>query len=341
MKVFGKGVRLGAALAALALVGAACSSDETSAADGGGSPAAEGLTGSVSISGSSTVEPISALVAELFNEANPDVEIRVDGPGTSDGFELFCAGDTDISDASRPIDEEEIAACEEAGISWLELEVALDALTVMGNPANSLSCLNLGDLYSLFGPQSEGIDTWDGADQLASEVGGNGGFPALSLDITAPGEESGTYDAFLDLSTIPDIGEEQGLSEDEAEALRKDYTASPNDNVIITAMGASDGALGFVGYAFAQSAGESVKEFEVDGGSGCVAPSPEAVIDGSYPLSRSLYIYVNEDSLASNDAVRAYVDFYVSATGLNEAVSAVGYVPLPEDRQAATAAAAN
>jgi phosphate transport system substrate-binding protein len=340
MTVFGKGVRLGAALAALALVAAACSGDDaTGATDGGGTTAA-GMTGSISISGSSTVEPISALVAELFNETNPDVEIRVDGPGTSDGFELFCEGDTDVSDASRPIEEEEIAACEEAGISWIELEVALDALTVLGNPANSLTCLNLGDLYALFGPQSEGIETWDGADQLASEVGGTGGFPSQSLDITAPGEESGTYDAFLDLSTIPDIGEAQGLSEEEAEALRKDYTASPNDNVIITAMESSEGALGFVGYAFAQSAGEAVKEFEVDGGSGCVAPSPETVIDGSYPLSRSLYIYVNEDALASNDALRAYVDFYVSATGLTEAVSAVGYVPLPEDRQAATQAAA-
>lgn len=333
MNVFRRTVRLAAALAALALVATACGSD--------GETSASGLTGSINISGSSTVEPISALVAELFNETNPDVEIRVDGPGTGDGFELFCAGETDISDASRPIDEEEIAACEEAGITYTELEVALDALTVLGNPANALACLNLGDLYALFGPQSEGIDSWDAANQLASEVGGTGGFPSLSLDITAPGEESGTYDAFVELSTIPDIAVENGVPEDDAEALRKDYTASPNDNVIITAMEGSEGALGFVGFAFAQQAGDSVKEFQIDGGSGCVAPSSETVIDGTYPLLRSLYIYVNNDALASNDALRAYVDFYVSATGLSEVVPEVGYIALSEDRQAATQAAAS
>ena len=107
---------------------------------------------------------------------------RVDGPGTGDGFELFCNGETDINDASRPIEDDEIAACEENGIDYTELEVGLDGLTVMGNPANAVTCLNSGDLYALFGPESEGIDTWNGADALASEVGGNGGFPDAPLD---------------------------------------------------------------------------------------------------------------------------------------------------------------
>ena len=158
------------------------------------------------MSGSSTVLPISNLVAELFAGQNPDVQVSVDGPGTGDGFVLFCKGETDISDASRPIEDDEKAACADAGIDYVELAVAFDGITVMTNPENSaVSCLNSGDLYALFGPQSEGIDTWNGADSLAKKVGGNGGFPDAPLEITAPGAESGTYDAFIELSGISDI----------------------------------------------------------------------------------------------------------------------------------------
>jgi len=322
----------------LSLVAAACGGDDETT-DGGSTDGGttEELTGSVVVSGSSTVEPISAFVAELFNETQPGVTISVDGPGTGDGFELFCNGETDVSDASRPIDEEEIALCEENGIEYVELEVALDGLTVMTNPENTLSCLNNGDLYALFGPESEGFASWADANDLATEVGGNGGFPDLPLEITAPGEESGTYDAFIELSGIPDIGVERGLSEDEAEALRKDYTASPNDTVIITAMEGSPSALGFVGFAFAEEAGEGVKELEVDGGEGCVGPTVETVADGSYPLSRSLFIYVNTAKAAESEALSAYVDFYLTSEGLVTAVEEVGYVPIPEERQQASA----
>jgi phosphate transport system substrate-binding protein len=337
METFRRIARVGAGLATLALVAAACG--DGSSAGGGDGDVATGLTGSVIVSGSSTVEPISTAVAEIFSESNPDVEVRVDGPGTGDGFELFCAGDTDVNDASRPIEDDEVAACEEAEIGYTELEVGLDGLTVMGNPANPMTCLDSGDLYALFGPESEGIETWDGANALATEVGGTAGFPATSLDITAPGEESGTYDAFIELSGIPGIAESQGVPEDEWETLRKDYTASPNDNVIVSAMAGSEGALGFVGFAFAQSAGEAVKEFQVDAGGGCVAPSAETVIDGSYPLSRSLYIYVSDAAMARPE-VQAFVDLYVSDTGLTEAVSGAGYVSLPSDRMEATRAAA-
>jgi phosphate transport system substrate-binding protein len=317
----------------LSLVAAACGGDDGGSTDGGSS---EDLTGSIVISGSSTVEPISAFVAELFNETQPGVTISVDGPGTGDGFELFCNGETDISDASRPIAEDEVALCEENGVEYVALEVALDGITVMTNPQNAVACLNSGDLYALFGPESEGLDTWASTNDLAAQVGGNGGFPDLPLEITAPGEESGTYDAFIELSGIPDIGEAQGLSEDDAEALRKDYTASPNDNVIITAMEGSPSALGFVGFAFAEEAGEGVKELEVDGGGGCVAPSAETVADGSYPLSRSLFIYVNTGKAAESEALSAYVDYYLSADGLMTAVEEVGYVAIPEDRQQAS-----
>jgi phosphate transport system substrate-binding protein len=327
-----------AALLALSLVAAACGGDDDSGGTDGGD-GAQGLTGTISISGSSTVEPISALVAELFNEDNPDVQIRVDGPGTGDGFELFCAGDTDISDASRPIDDEEIAACEDAGVDYVELEVALDGVTLMTNPANAVECLTTGDIYALFGPESEGFTSWADANALATEVGGQGGFADAPLEITAPGEESGTYDAFIELSGIPDVAVDNGVAEDDAEALRKDYQASPNDNVIIQAIEGSDSALGFVGFAFAETAGEGVKEIAVDAGGGCVEPSAETIADGSYPLSRSLFIYVNTARLAESEALAAYVDLYVSDTGLGEAVSSVGYIPLPADRQDATRAA--
>jgi phosphate transport system substrate-binding protein len=326
-----------ASFAALALVAAACGGDDDSTDGGGGATGPGNLEGSIVVSGSSTVEPISSLVAEIFNETNPDVAITVDGPGTGDGFELFCNGETDISDASRPIEQEEADACEANGIQYTELEVAFDGITVMTNPENTaVECLNKGDLYALFGPESEGFSTWSDANALAQEVGGNGNFPDEPLEITAPGEESGTYDAFIELSGIPDIAIEQGIPEDESEALRQDYTSSPNDNVIIQAMAGSPSSLGFVGFAFAEEAGDQVREIGIDGGDGCVTPSAETISDASYSLSRSLYIYVNNEKLGQSEALRAYVDYYLTDEALNQLVSEVGYIPLPTDRIEAT-----
>ena len=330
-----KWVTILAALAALSLVAAACGDDD---GGGGGETGTTDLTGTITISGSSTVQPITSLVAELFNEDVSDgVAFTVDGPGTSDGFVLFCDGETDIQDASRPIEQEEIDACSANGVEYIELAVAFDGITVMTNPANAdVTCLNKGDLYALFGPESNGIDTWDGADSLANQVGGTDGFPSAPLEITAPGEESGTYDAFIDLAGIEDIAIEQGVPEDDAAALRTDYQPSPDDNVIISAMEGSDTPLGFVGFAFAEGAAEQVKILEVDGGDGCVAPSRDTIADGSYPLSRTLYIYVNKGKLAESPALQAYVDYYVTDTGLVEAVTGTGYVELPADQIEAT-----
>ena len=327
-----------AATAALSLVAAACGGDDEG--DGGATGSGD-LTGTITVSGSSTVQPITNLVAELFNqEVAPNVAITVDGPGTSDGFVLFCNGETDVQDASRAIEQEEIDACAENGVEYVELEVAFDGIAVMTNPANgAVECLNLGDLYALMGPEAEGFTSWADANTLATEVGGTGGFPDAPLEITAPGEESGTYDAFLDLAGFEDLGVERGLSEDDAAAMRKDYQASPDDNVIISAMEGSETALGYVGFAFAEEAGEAIKEIAIDGGSGCVAPSRETIADGSYPLSRSLYIYVNAGNLAEKPALQAFTDFYVSDVGLLEAVPGVGYVELPTDRIEATRSA--
>jgi phosphate transport system substrate-binding protein len=326
----------------LSLVAAACGGGDNGGGTTGttGTTGGQELAGTIVISGSSTVQPISSLVAELFNEdVAPGVAISVDGPGTGDGFVLFCDGETDISDASRPIEQEEIDACSKNGIEYVELAVAYDGITVMTNPENSgVECLNLGDLYALFGPQSDGIDTWSGADSLAKEVGGTGGFPDAPLEITAPGEESGTYDAFIELTGIEDTAIAQGVPEDEAGALRKDYQASPDDNVIIQAMEGSPSALGFVGFAYAEGAADQVKEIQVDGGSGCVEPTRETIADASYPLSRTLYIYVNKAKLADNAALAAYVDYYVADSGLVDAVTGAGYIELPADQVSATRA---
>jgi phosphate transport system substrate-binding protein len=337
MRMSRKRLAVMAGILSLTLLAAACGGDDTNA--GGGGSSAAGLTGTITASGSSTVQPITSLVAELFAGQNPDVKVSVDGPGTSDGFVLFCDGETDLQDASRAIEPEEIKACKKNGIDYVELEVALDGLTVMTNGQNSaVECLNFGDLYSLFGPESEGFQNWSDANALAAKVGGNGGFPNEPLEITAPGEESGTYDAFIDLAGIEDTALEQGLSEDDAAALRKDYQASANDNVIIQAMEGTPSALGFVGFAFAEEGGDQIKEIQIDGGDGCVAPSAETVADGSYPLSRSLYIYVDKATLQSNPALQAFVDMYVSDEGLTTAVQEVGYIPIPTARQDETRA---
>ena len=320
----------------LALVAGACGGDDSSTVTPGGGTGTDQLNGTIVISGSSTVEPVSSFVAELFQEANPDVTITVEGPGTGDGFELFCGGEIDISDASRPIEAEEAKACKDAGIDYVELEVALDGITMMTSPVNeAVTCLSLGDLYALLGPESEGFENWSDADALAQEVGGTGGFPDAPLDITGPGEESGTYDALIELSGMEDVALERGVGEDEAAALRPDYQSSPNDNVIIQGIEGSDSSLGWVGFAYAQNAGEGVKELEVDGGKGCVAPTADSIADASYPLSRSLYIYVNTAKAAENAALSAYVDYYLTDEGIT-AVSEAGYVDLPADRLEAT-----
>ena len=339
MRTSRKRLAVMAGILSLTLLAAACGGDDTNAGNGGGGASAAGLTGTITASGSSTVQPITSLVAELFAEQNPDVDVSVDGPGTSDGFVLFCDGEIDVQDASRAIEPEEVKACKKNGIDYVELEVALDGLTVMTNGQNSaIECLNSGDLYALFGPESEGFANWSDADALAAKVGGNGGFPNEPLEITAPGEESGTYDAFIELAGIEDTALEQGLPEDDAAALRKDYQASPNDNVIIQAMEGTPSALGFVGFAFAEEGGDAIKEIQIDGGDGCVAPTAETVADGTYPLSRSLYIYVDRAKLQSNPALTAFVDLYVSDEGLNTAVQEVGYIPIPTTRQDETRA---
>jgi phosphate transport system substrate-binding protein len=315
----------------LGLTAAACSTDEdgeetgsddTSAADDGGSG---GASGTVEISGSSTVAPVSTRVAELFEDVNADVVVNVDGPGTGDGFVLFCEGTTDISDASRPISEEEAATCEEAGIEYIELKVAIDGLSVITSEANdAVECLSFADLYALSGPESQGIDNWADAQDLATELGSTTELPDAPLTISAPGEESGTYDSYVEI-VIEEFNEDRGQ---EAQT-RPDYQSSGDDNVILQGIAGADTSFGWVGYAFARE-GEGIKSIDVDGGAGCVEATDETIADGSYPIARDLYIYVNAAKAEENPAIGEYIDFYLSDDGI-AAVPEVGYVSLASE----------
>ena len=344
--------RLGA-LALLALLATivlgACSSGGATASPSTGTsaapseaaseaPASEGaggVTGSITVSGSSTVEPISTAVAEAFKAANPDFNFTIEGPGTGDGFKRFCAGETDISDASRKIKPEgEADVCATAGIEYVELKIAYDGITVMTSPDNdSVECLSFADLYSLLGPESTGFANWTDAQALAKELGSNTTFPALPLTVTAPGEESGTYDSFLELVIAGITG-----TRDQESAARLDYVSSANDNVIVDGIAGQSGSLGWVGFAFAEENKDKVKEVAVskDPNGSCVSPTQDTIADGSYPISRSLYIYVNKAKLAENPTIGAYVDYYLTAGTISTVLETVPYVNLPDSELDAT-----
>jgi phosphate transport system substrate-binding protein len=289
----------------------------------------------VVVSGSSTVEPISSLVAQRLVRDVDDVAITVDGPGTGDGFERFCNGETDVSDASRPIKDEEAAACEANGVRFVELQIAADGITVLTSPANDLvDCLDLLDLYALVGPESQGFRRWSDADELAAEIGaGSAPYPDVPLVVTGPGEESGTFDTFVEL-VLKDVAGERGAEE----STRPDYTSSPNDNVIVEGVTGNDTALGWVGFAFYEESRDSVKALQIDGGDGCVAPTAETISTGAYPLARPLFVYVNLDRAAESPGLERYIDLYLSDEGL-DAVDEAGYVRLHDDDVAATRAA--
>jgi phosphate transport system substrate-binding protein len=324
-------------LVIVVLVLAACGGgggEATVAADDGGDGSDE-----VFVSGSSTVEPITNRVAETFGEQNPDFAYTVEGPGTGDGFALFCNGETDIQDASRAIDEEEVQACADGGVEYVELLIAYDGLSVITGEATAVECLSFLDLYALLGPESEGFSNWSDANDLAEELAGELGdefgeshapYPDAELSVTAPGEESGTFDSFVELA-IAGIAEARGQDE----TTRPDYIGSANDNLVIDE--AAENSLGWVWLAFARDA-EGVRQVPIDGGDGCVEPSDETVADGSYPISRPLFIYANLAKVEENAMVAPFVDFYVSDEGLALAGD-VGYVALTAEQSEETRAA--
>jgi phosphate transport system substrate-binding protein len=325
------------------LVLAACSS-ATPTPDGSGPSGTDGagaVEGFVSIHGSSTVEPITSLVAERFADANPGFDYEVGREGTSVGFaDFFCTGDSDIADASRAIKEDEATQCADAGVEYIELQVAFDGLSVITSVDNDMNCLSFLDLYALLGPESEGFDNWSDANDLAADLEALLGtefgeshapYPDAELTISGPGEESGTFDSFNEL-VIANVGADRGI---EDLLVRPDYSSSSNDNDIVTGIAGSPTSLGWVGLHFAEENSDTITALEVDAGDGCVAPTSETVADGSYPISRPLFLYVNNASAEENPAVVPFVDFYLSDEGYT-AVTEEGYVLLPDDVLAET-----
>jgi phosphate transport system substrate-binding protein len=325
--------------ASLAVTLAACGSD-----DGGSSSESTsavetteggegGLSGSIFVSGSSTVEPITTAVAKLFGAANPDVAIQVEGPGTGDGFAKFCAGETDISDASRPIKGEEAETCATNGVEFIELEVAIDGLSVITSAKNTaVECVSFADLWVLLGPDATGRNNWSDANAAAEELRGtlgtelgtiNAPYPDAALTVTAPGEESGTFDSFVEIV----FGKVAKALEAEDDAPRPDYTASPNDNVIIEGVSANDTSLGWVGFAFVEENLDVIKPLQVDAGNGCIEPTVASIASGEYPIARSLYIYVSVSKLEANPALEAFVDFFMSDEGFGVIGTEEGQVP--------------
>jgi phosphate transport system substrate-binding protein len=310
-----------AAVAALALPLAACGGDSSSEGSDN-----SGTSGSIVVSGSSTVEPISIAVAEEFGATNPNVDISVDGPGTGDGFKLFCAGETDINDASSKVKDSQLEECAANGIEMIELRIGNDGITMMTNSKNTaVDCVSFPQIYALTGPESQGFDSWSDANALAAELGDTNSLPDAPLSLVGPGEESGTFSSFVEL-VIEEFNEDRGFDA----TTRPDYQASADDNIIIQGIEGSDTSLGWVGFAFAKQA-SNVKILQVseEAGGECVTPTDATIADNSYPISRPLFIYVNKAKAESNPALAAFVDYYLTDDGISN-VSEVGYVSLSD-----------
>ena len=292
---------IGPFLLALVLVLAGCG--------GGGGQKEEkkeqskGGSNQIAIEGSSTVAPITQAAAEGFNQQNPDVEITIGGAGTGDGFEAFCRGETQISDASRPITGEEADRCEQADIEFVELPVALDALSIVVNPRNDFAeNITLDQLRTLWEPSAEGeITTWN---QVNPE------WPDQQINLYGPGTQSGTFDYFTEKVV------------EKAKASRSDYQASEDDNVLVQGVAGDPNALGYFGFGYFEENQQRLKALTVDG----VAPSVETAQSGEYPLSRPLFIYVSTQALEDNPALQEFVNFYLS--NLDQFVPQAQFVPL-------------
>lgn len=292
----------------LALMGALALSLGLVACNGNGDAASSsGLNGAIEIDGSSTVEPITAAVAEEFKKLHSGVNPNVAVSGTGGGFKRFTSGETAISNASRTMKDEEAAAAAENGVEYIELLVAVDGLTVVVNPDNNFAtCLTVNELKAMWEPGSS-VNKWD---QVRSS------FPDNKLSLYGPDTDSGTFDYF----TEEIVGE--------AQASRADYSPNANDNILVQGIAGDDNALGYFGFAYYLENQERLNAVEIDDGNGCVAPTPATIRDGSYaPLSRPLFIYVNLERLQRPE-VRAFVEYYLDNAA--QLAAEVGYVALTE-----------
>ncbi len=312
--------RLAALTMLVAVAASACgsaasptpSSASPSTAGGASAPVAA-LAGTITIDGSSTVYPITEAVAEDFQAANSGVRVPTSLSGTGGGFKKFCKGETDINDASRPIkaeDEGEGLACKANNIEYVELQVAIDGLTVVVNPANTFAtCLTVDELKKIYGPDSPKELKW-------SDV--RAGFPGETVNRFMPGADSGTFDYFTE--------EINGKTD----AATQNATQSEDDNVLVTGVARDINAIAFFGYAYYVENTDKLKSVQVDGGAGCVAPTEATINDGTYtPLSRPLFIYPDVGKAKTRPEVKAFVDFYLENT--NALSAEVGYIAMPTD----------
>lgn len=268
------------------------------------------LSGDIKIDGSSTVYPITEAVAEEFRTESPEVKVTVGVSGTGGGFKKFSRGETAISNASRPIKDEEKLACEENGISYVELEVAYDGLAVLVNKENTwVDHLTAEELKKIWEPAAQGvIMKWN---QIRKE------WPNEEIHLFGPGVASGTYDYFTDV-----INGEEGAS-------RGDYTASEDDNVLVQGVSTDKLGLAFFGLAYYEENADKLKLVGIDGGDGVVLPTQETVANGTYkPLSRPIFIYVSNKA-AQKEEVVSFVNFYLEI--VPSISKEVGYVPIPND----------
>jgi phosphate transport system substrate-binding protein len=288
-----------AGLSLLAVMGCGGGSDAGSSGQGK-------LSGSISADGSSTVYPITEAMAEEFGrEHEGAVRVTVGLSGTGGGFKRFCAGETDISDASRPMKDSEKQICSQNQVGYVEIPVAYDGLSVIVNPQNNFAqCLTVAELRKIWEPGSK-VRRWSDVRQ---------GFPSTEIKLYGPGTSSGTFDYFTE-----EIVGKPGAS-------RPDYTASEDDNVLVQGVEGDAASLGYFGFAYYKENAQRLKLVGVDSGSGCVQPSEQTIKNGSYkPLSRPLFIYVTSKAMARPE-VQAFVNYYVTQAA--ELVPQVGYVPL-------------
>jgi len=299
-------------LLALSLSLAACGGEESSGAAGGGGQA----SGELAIEGSSTVQPITQAVAEAYKQENPDVRTSVGGAGTGDGFEVFCKGETQISDASRPIEAEEQDACKQNGVDYIEVAVAFDGITfVVNNQGNDWAQdITSEELKKTWEPGSK-VSAWN---QVRSDWPGN---PLGPPELFGPGSESGTFDYFAETIADPDA---------EEPALRTNYQASENDNQLVQGVAGNPNALGFFGYSYYENNQDTLRALALDD----VDPTTETIQSGEYPLSRPLFFYVSSQALEENKAVEPFVDFYLG--DLDKFVEQAQYVTLPSSLEQAS-----
>jgi phosphate transport system substrate-binding protein len=310
------------AVSALLAFGVAACGDDDDDGGGSGSAASNGgaqqLSGTVRADGSSTVAPLTETAAEMFQGENPDVRVTVGTSGTSGGFEKFCNGETEISDASRPIKDEEIAACKKNGIKYEEVQVANDALSAVVNPNNPVECLSVEQLNQIWDKGSK-VDSWGDIEGLDVDV------PDEKITLFGPGSDSGTYDYWTEA-----INGEEGV-------IRTDYNSiGEDDNAAVNGVAGDEWAMAYIPFSFVEEAAGQVKALQIknpDTGE-CVAPTAENVQNASYvPLGRPLFIYPSAEALQKPEVV-AFIEFYMD--NQEEITTEATYIPMTEEQVTAS-----